>query len=70
MMLDEFWKRRDAVVCDGQRADIIGKRLFSRPIKDTDLVTYKDAKRLAMAMLLDFGYREWRTAELRKHEAP
>jgi hypothetical protein len=59
-----FWKKRDAIVCDTQRLDIIGKRLFAWPIKDTDLVTYKEAKLLAMAMLKDSDYREWRSAEL------
>jgi len=70
LMDDEFWKRGDKVVHDGQRADIIGKRMFGRPIKDAELVTYKDAKRLAMAMLMDLGYREWRSSELDKASAP
>lgn len=68
--MDEFWKRGDKVVHDIQRADIIGKRMFGRPMKDAEPVTYKEAKRLAMAMLMDFGYRQWRSAEIEKARAP
>jgi hypothetical protein len=57
-----FWKRGDAVVADGQRIDIIGKRLFRAPMKDTDMVTFAQAKQLAYSVLYDYEYREWRAA--------
>ncbi len=58
--MNDFWYRGDKAVSDAKRIDIIGKRMFERPMKDADMATYKEAKRLAMAMFLDFGYREWR----------
>lgn len=58
-----FWKRGDAVVADGQRIDIIGKRLFCAPMKDTDMVTFAQAKQLAYHVLYDYEYREWRAEQ-------
>lgn len=61
-----FWKKRDAVVHDGVRVHVIGQRMFGKPMKDSDAITYKEAKQLAMAFLYDVDYRNWRTAQMEK----
>jgi hypothetical protein len=59
-----YFKKRDAVVSDGVRTHVIGQRMFGKPMKDTDVISYKQAKELAMAVLYDVEYRQWRTKQL------
>lgn len=50
--MNDFWYRGDKAVSDAKRIDIIGKRMFERPMKDADMATYKEANRLATRMFI------------------
>jgi hypothetical protein len=56
----------DKVMHDSPRIHVLGMRLFRRPMKNTDMVTYAEAKKLALAVLYDVEYRGWRSNQIEK----
>jgi hypothetical protein len=61
-----YWNKGDAVVSDRRRLNIIAQRFFAekgQTIHEGQKVSFQEAKDLAIAMLYDYEYREWRTKQ-------
>lgn len=62
-----YWNEGDKIVSDRVRLNVIAQRMAAEKNEvwrgGTNL-KFHEAKQLAMAMLNDFDYREWRTAKI------
>lgn len=64
---NKYFYKGDKSVCDTQRVDIVGRRLFSEKyglgVKNDTQMTYEDAKLLAVVFLYDLEYRQQRSKQ-------
>lgn len=62
-----YWNKGDKIASDRVRVNVIAQRMAAERGKEwhggTPL-TFDEAKDLAIAMLYDFDYREWRSAQM------
>lgn len=62
-----YWNKGDMVVSDRVRVNVIAQRMAAENGKvwhEGTPLRFSEAKDLAIAMLYDFDYREWRTARM------
>lgn len=62
-----YWNKGDKVASDRVRVNVIAQRMAAERDKEWHSgtpLTFDEAKDLAIAMLYDFDYREWRSAQM------